>query len=152
MNISFVLTNIINFNLKSRMKSAIRERIVLILQTNHLSQTAFAKLSGLTQNTVNRQLNEATITCSLIEAVATQFPTVSMEWLIRGKGTMFASDTPSTTITNVSDSPIAINGSNITNPPSDSDALNSAMQLIHSQYDFIHQQSLLIAQLKGQLK
>lgn len=135
------------------MKSIIVERIAEVLRHYRISETAFSKNVDLSQTAINKQLKgTSALSAVVVEAVATQFPTISMEWLIRGKGTMFASDTPSTTITNVSDSPIAINGSNITNPPSDSDALASAMQLIHSQYDFIHQQSLLIAQLKGQLK
>lgn len=121
------------------MEQEIRERILSILQINRISQTAFAKEVGMSQNTVNRQLNEATITANLITAIAQQFPTVSMEWLIRGTAPIFLSGIPSETTIN-------------TPSIDEADALASAMSLIKQQAEFIHKQATLISMLKGQIK
>lgn len=122
----------------------IHERIAEALRHKCISITSFAKNGGLIQNTVNRQIKGISLSASVIESLATQFPDISMEWLIRGNGSMLLNDpAPSQSI--VPNPPI---GQPL---PTESDALAAAMDLIEKQNEFIKAQSLLITQLKSQL-
>lgn len=69
------------------MENAVIERIKKVLEENRTSITAFSKIAGLVQTTVNRQLRGDTqLTLETIEAFLHQYPTVSAEWILRGVG------------------------------------------------------------------
>lgn len=127
------------------MKLDISNRIRAYLHDKRISETQFAKKAELVQATVNKQLNgTSALSASIIESLALQFPDISMEWLIRGNGSMLLNDpAPSQSI--VPNPPI---GQPL---PTESDALAAAMDLIEKQNEFIKAQSLLITQLKSQL-
>lgn len=79
------------------MKNEIFERLNLILTTNNYSQNRLSKESDLGQTAINRQLKgQAQLSANLISVISSKFPTVSMEWLIRGNGEMLLNDAPAT--------------------------------------------------------
>ena len=71
------------------------DRIKQIISTNELSVSAFAKSIGLAQVTVNNYiLGKRKISFELIDAIAKNYPNISLEWLLRGDGEMYVSDKP----------------------------------------------------------
>lgn len=126
------------------MFSQIHDRIAEALRQKCISVSSFAKNAGMIQNTVNRQIKGISLSASVIEALAKQYPDISMEWLIRGNGPMILSHTEP--------QPASIPNPPIGQPlPTESDALASAMELIQQQNEFIQAQAALITQLKSQL-
>ena len=65
------------------------ERIKEYLNFKRVSVNSFSKDSGLTQTTLNRQIN-GTVTLSVETVIAFLdfYPELSAEWLLRGKGPM----------------------------------------------------------------
>lgn len=85
------------FNIFSFMNSCIFERITELLTAFDISQNRLAKSLNIEQRSVNRQLKgESSLSSAMIKGVADNFPTVSMEWLIRGNGEMLLNDAPAT--------------------------------------------------------
>ena len=63
------------------------ERIRHLIAESGLSERAFAIRCGLTQNTLNRQLNgEREISLAVVLAILNTYQEVSAEWLLRGEG------------------------------------------------------------------
>ena len=68
-------------------------RIKEIITYSGLSDRAFALRCGLTQNTLNRQLNGVReLSLSTVNAILNTFTDISSEWLLRGKGQMLLSE------------------------------------------------------------
>lgn len=75
------------------METTIAQRIREVFQAKHFSATSFAEISGLQAVTINRQLRGTNpISYNLIEAILTNFPDVSAEWLLRGQGYMLKNE------------------------------------------------------------
>ena len=73
-------------------------RIKQIISANELSVSAFAKSIGLAQVTVNNYiLGKRKISFELIDAIAKNYPNISLEWLLRGEGEMYVSNKPQQT-------------------------------------------------------
>lgn len=127
--------------LKIMEKTLIYQRINHVLSTNGTSQNKFAKSANIEQRTINRQLKgEGTLTAPIIEALATQFPSVSMEWLIRGNGSMDLNE--------------PIEPLEPTRAP-DLASVRDGGELsiiIEYQRQIMHEQSVLISQLQNELK
>ena len=72
------------------MENSINERIKRVLSEMKISVTAFSKIVGSVQTTINRQLNgETQLSAETVEAFLHFRPEVSAEWLMRGNGEMF---------------------------------------------------------------
>lgn len=75
------------------MESAIKQRIQAVLQRFDSNPTQFAKAFNLNQKTVHNQINANTqLSASIILLILEYYPTISAEWLMRGKGEMFLSE------------------------------------------------------------
>lgn len=75
------------------MESAIKQRIQAVLQRFDSNPTQFAKAYNLNQKTVHNQINADTqLSASIILLILEYYPTISAEWLLRGKGEMFLSE------------------------------------------------------------
>lgn len=75
------------------MESAIKQRIQAVLQRFDSNPTQFAKAFNLNQKTVHNQINANTqLSASIILLILEYYPTISAEWLLRGKGEMFLSE------------------------------------------------------------
>ena len=76
-------------------KDRIRE-IMLIKGTK--SENGFSKAIGISQKTVNNQLNGLrSVSLDFVNAILDTYPDISAEWLLRGKGEMIVSDIPAAT-------------------------------------------------------
>lgn len=72
------------------MEDAVRQRIKDVLHFYKLTQNALAGEDRPLQKRLSRQLNgTASIDFSTLATIITRFPNVSLEWLFRGKGSMF---------------------------------------------------------------
>ncbi len=68
-------------------------RIKEIIASTGLSERAFAIQCGIAQNTLNRQLNkERELSLTVVSAILNNFPDISAEWLLRGKGEMLIAE------------------------------------------------------------
>ena len=69
------------------------ERIKTIIAHYDLSIRAFAIKCGLKDNTLTNQLNGVReLSLATVNAILSTFEDISLEWLLRGKGTMLLSD------------------------------------------------------------
>lgn len=72
----------------------LKERAQAILKHYGISVNALAKMSGVSQATLNDQIRMHTkVGMASIVALAEYFPDVSLEWLLRGEGEMLKTDT-----------------------------------------------------------
>lgn len=61
------------------------------MESQHLSQKAFAQFTGISEGTLSGVLNDRTRpTLQIVEAVHNRFPNISLEWLLYGVGNMEA--------------------------------------------------------------
>ena len=68
-------------------------RIKKVIEKSGKSDSSFAKLIGLQQMTLWRQLNgERKLSLETVTAVLSVFPEISAEWLLRGEGSMLIGD------------------------------------------------------------
>lgn len=75
---------------KYNMESEVKERVRMILRENKTNPTKLSKLFGLNQKTLNNQINADTqLSVSIILLILEHFPSISAEWLLRGKGEMY---------------------------------------------------------------
>lgn len=59
------------------------------MDSQHLSQKAFAQFTGISEGTLSGVLNDRTRpTLQIVEAVHNRFPNISLEWLLYGVGNM----------------------------------------------------------------
>lgn len=74
------------------------ERLRAILKEKDFSRKKLAAVSELPLSTVTTNISGVTKQPSyaIIEAILYQFPDISAEWLVRGKGGKYISDLPST--------------------------------------------------------
>lgn len=85
-------------------ENAILQRIRELIVVKNMSENAFAKACGIGQKTLNSAFNRnADVKFSTLYQILSNFPDVSAEWLMRGKGDMFLRENPtnSVNITNV---------------------------------------------------
>lgn len=81
----------------------IRERISEFIITQSLSVRAFANICGIHQATLDKQLKGLRdVSLDTVMKIASAYPNVSAEWLLRGEG-----PTSRTDITNQSDDRLA---------------------------------------------
>ena len=79
------------------MEKDVFERLRAILKEKDFSRKKLAAVSELPLSTVTTNISGVTKQPSyaIIEAVLYQFPDISAEWLVRGKGGKYISDLPS---------------------------------------------------------
>lgn len=75
------------------MKLTILERFKSVISAKSNSNSDFAKKIGVAQTTFSNQLKSPRgISAEVLQLTLEQFPDVSAEWLLRGKGEMLLSD------------------------------------------------------------
>lgn len=78
------------------MDSTVAQRIKSILNDKQISIAAFAKMIGMLQVTCNRQIRgDQAVSLAIIEGFLHVFPDISAEWLLRGEGEMYKSNSGS---------------------------------------------------------
>lgn len=78
------------------METTVAQRIKSILNDNQISIAAFAKMIGMLQVTCNRQIRgDQAVSLAMIEGFLHVFPDISAEWLLRGEGEMYKSNSGS---------------------------------------------------------
>ena len=78
------------------METTVAQRIKSILNDNQISIAAFAKMIGMLQVTCNRQIRgDQAVSLAMIEGFLHVFPDISAEWLLRGEGEMYRSNSGS---------------------------------------------------------
>lgn len=78
------------------METTVAQRIKSILNDNQISIAAFAKMIGMLQVTCNRQIRgDQAVSLAMIEGFLHVFPNISAEWLLRGEGEMYKSNSGS---------------------------------------------------------
>ena len=78
------------------METTVAQRIKSILNDNQISIAAFAKMIGMLQVTCNRQIRgDQAVSLAMIEGFLHIFPGISAEWLLRGEGEMYKSNSGS---------------------------------------------------------
>lgn len=78
------------------METTVAKRIKSILNDNQISIAAFAKMIGMLQVTCNRQIRgDQAVSLAMIEGFLHVFPDISAEWLLRGEGEMYKSNSGS---------------------------------------------------------
>lgn len=69
-----------------------KERIKTLMESQHMTQQVFADFLGINPATLSGIFNDRTKpTLNIVEAVKKKFPDISLEWLMFGTGTMYAS-------------------------------------------------------------
>lgn len=75
------------------MERAINKRIKEIIRYLNISDTEFSKRISMPQSTISNIFNrDSDIKYSILESILTQFDFISSEWLLRGEGSMFRSN------------------------------------------------------------
>lgn len=78
------------------MESLIIQRISSILDHNKVTKQNLANEINMNQTTLGRQLKgEQALSAKLIEGLLHVFPDISAEWLLRGEGEMYKSNSGS---------------------------------------------------------
>ena len=78
------------------METTVAQRIKSILNDKQISIAAFAKMIGMLQVTCNRQIRgDQAVSLAMIEGFLHVFPDISAEWLLRGEGEMYKSNSGS---------------------------------------------------------
>ena len=78
------------------MESLIIQRISSILDHNKVTKQNLANEINMNQTTLGRQLKgEQALSAKLIEGFLSAFPDISAEWLLRGEGEMYKSNSGS---------------------------------------------------------
>ena len=68
----------------------IKKRVLELLKYNRISVRAMAARIGMPQQNLNNQINrDIALSLKTLILIMSQFPNVSAEWLLRGKGNMF---------------------------------------------------------------
>lgn len=70
------------------------ERVQFALRNLNISVNALAKSSGISQTTLNQQINGTVkMGMAVVTSLLEYFPNLSAEWLLRGDGDMLKADT-----------------------------------------------------------
>lgn len=79
------------------MENDVKQRVREVIDANAESAYAFSKEIGVKQTTVSDYLNNGkTPSWAVIRGIVEGYSDISLEWLLRGKGSMYISDLPST--------------------------------------------------------
>jgi DNA-binding XRE family transcriptional regulator len=86
-----------------------KDRIKTLMESQHMTQQAFADFLGINPATLSGIFNDRTKpTINIVEAVKKKFPDISLDWLMFGTGSMYqSSTTPETAPTPSSPTPSA---------------------------------------------
>lgn len=77
------------------MENGVKQRVREVINANAESAYAFSKEIGVKQTTVSDYLNNGkTPSWAVIRGIIEEYSDISLEWLLRGKGTMYISDIP----------------------------------------------------------
>lgn len=78
------------------MEEEIRHRILHVLNNKRVTVSAFAVINKENKSKMNKQIKHSTtISLHTILLILNQYPDVSSEWLLRGRGEMFITEQPS---------------------------------------------------------
>lgn len=77
------------------MENDVKQRVREVIDANAESAYAFSKKIGVKQSTVSDYLNNGkTPSWAVIRGIIEEYSDISLEWLLRGKHTMYISDIP----------------------------------------------------------
>lgn len=72
------------------MKQTVNERFRKVVADNGFSATYLAKVSGISQTTISRQIKgDYNVSIESINAVLHELPNLSADWLLTGRGSMY---------------------------------------------------------------
>lgn len=72
-----------------------KDRIKQLMESQHMTQQTFSDFIGISSASLSSIFNDRTKpTLNTVEAIRNKFPTISLDWLMYGKGMMFLDDTP----------------------------------------------------------
>lgn len=72
-----------------------KDRIKQIMEAQHMTQQTFANFIGMSPASLSSIFNDRTKpTINTVEAIKSKMPSLSTEWLLFGRGSMFMDDTP----------------------------------------------------------
>lgn len=78
------------------MEEEIRHRILQVFDNKRVTVSAFAVINKENKSKLSKQImHSTTISLHTILLILNQYPDVSSEWLLRGKGEMFITEQPS---------------------------------------------------------
>lgn len=84
------------------------ERILQLMDSQHMNQQLFAELLGISSATISSiKKGRTQPTLGIVEAIKKKFPTINTDWLIFGKGPMFLDDKSGTSSQSVATQPAA---------------------------------------------
>ena len=104
-----------------------KDRIKQLMERQKMSQQTFAEILGISPSSLSSIFNDRTKpTLNHIEAIKRKFPTINLEWLLSGNGSMFTDDDPNNSQISSSSTP-SLNSSMIdfdaeTNSSTDTDS------------------------------
>ena len=84
-----------------------KDRIKLVMESQHMTQQTFAQFLNLNPASISSIFNGRTKpTLNIVDAIHSKIPSISVEWLMFGSGSMYAdkSSAPSSTDSNASSS------------------------------------------------
>ena len=74
---------------------SMKDRIKQLMESQHMTQQTFADFIGISSASLSSIFNDRTKpTLNTVEAIRSKFPTISLDWLMYGKGVMFLDDNP----------------------------------------------------------
>lgn len=72
-----------------------KDRIRQIMESQHMSQQTFANFIGMSAASLSSIFNNRTKpTLNTVEAIKSKMPSLSTDWLMFGRGSMFIEDSP----------------------------------------------------------
>ena len=78
------------------MVNVVYQRVNEVLSNKQVSVNALSKLAGMAQTTLNTQLRgERALSVLIVVKILEIFPDISAEWLLRGEGEMYKSNSGS---------------------------------------------------------
>jgi transcriptional regulator with XRE-family HTH domain len=93
--ISFTFVNSKKYGRKTQktaMDTEMKDRIRLVMESQHMTQQVFAEFIGTTSATLSGIFNDRTRpTLSIVELIKKKLPAVSTDWLLFGSGDMYQS-------------------------------------------------------------
>lgn len=86
------------FLLKVDMSETMKDRIKAVMESQHQTQKNFASFIGVGEGTLSNILNERTKpTLNIVEAIKNKIPSVSTDWLLFGRGSMYEDEAKNST-------------------------------------------------------
>lgn len=79
------------------MENGVKQRIKAVIDEKTNSVYAFSREIGIKQTTISDYLNNGkTPSWAVVRGIISTYSDISVEWLLRGEGSMYISDLPST--------------------------------------------------------